>query len=173
MKLGIFIDNERKFKYDPYRHDYISFLKYFVKLTDSNGDDDREKDPNEVSVHAKVRQFGLNTIHELIDGGSKYFLNDTDIIKLISNDVINLIAKTSVSNEISLLRLSIQIFIDIVKAYRDYLKDQIQLFINNVLIAILESENFAYEYKEVVLQDGLLNLVENFSCKVKFILPID
>lgn len=173
MKLGIFIDNERKFKYDPYRHDYISFLKYFVKLTDSNGDDDREKDPNEVSVHAKVRQFGLNTIHELIDSGSKYFLNDTDIIKLISNDVINLIAKTSVSNEISLLRLSIQIFIDIVKAYRDYLKDQIQLFINNVLIAILESENFAYEYKEVVLQDGLLNLVENVEFFVEIYVNYD
>ena len=172
LKIGNTIDNEYKFENNLYRKDYIKIIKYLSKTSSME-----IKNSEAEQVHSKCRAFCLTFIKQMIEQGSNYFTNDFELIKVIEGDLIGSLVKNTLSSDIIVLKQSIKLFFVIIKRFREHLKEQIEIFINKVLIAILESENLTMEYKEVVLselldmKDDCLFFVEiyvNYDCDVNY-----
>ena len=78
----------------------------------------------------------------------------------------------TLSNDINILKLSLNLFLIIIKRFRQHLKEQIALFINRVLLVILESENLGFDHKVVVLE-VLFNLSLKCEYLVEFYINYD
>ena len=172
FKIGLTIDNEYKFDNNLYRKDYIKILKYLSKtssLEQSSGEAE--------IVRKQCREFCLKFMKQMIDQGYTYFTNDSEMITIIGVEIIGSLVKSTLFSDITVLTSSLDLFLVITKRFREHLKEQIEIFINKVMIAILESENLTMEYKEVVLNellkmaDDCLFLVEiyvNYDCDVNY-----
>ena len=69
--------------------------------------------------------------------------------------------------------LSLQVFVALMENFRDHLKSELEVFVTNIFLRILESENSPYEHKLRVLDvfhniiddpTGLLEIFINFDC---------
>lgn len=171
IKLASSIDADNKMYNSVYRKDFITTLFSLTKIS--------TKDAKEETVRIRNKEFCLSIIQEMINKGSIYFSNDTEIIHIIKENLIDSLFKNTLSNEINnnVFKISFSAFLIIIKKFRSHLKDQIEIFINKVLVSILESENLGYAYKEVVL-DGLIQLANdceflveiyvNFDCDINY-----
>ena len=156
-----------------FRSDYLNLLIYF-SLTSSLLSDDKN---NETEVNVDFRKFCLDAINEMILKGSKNFINDPDVIFIIKEFLKDSLLKNTLTNDIDIYKLSLQLFMSIIINFRGNLKEEIEIFFMKILIAILESENFIYVFKDAILEillkcaDDCSILVEiyvNYDCDVNY-----
>ena len=156
-----------------FRSDYLNLLIYF-SLTSSLL---LENKNNENEVNVDFRKFCLESINEMILKGSKTFFNDPDVIFIIKEFLKDSLLKNTLTNDIDIYKLSLQLFMTIIINFRGNLKEEIEIFFMKILITILESENFIYVFKDAILEillkcaDECSILVEiyvNYDCDVNY-----
>lgn len=141
---------------DNYREDYINTVKILSKLSIKE-----TKQQNSIEeINLRLRELCLELIQLLLVKGAKYFNQEIKLLQVIKESTIDSLVKNSMSNEMNIFKLSVNLFLTIISYYREYLKNEIEIFINKVLIAILESENLGFVYKEIIL-DALLKIADN------------
>jgi len=141
---------------DNYREDYINTVKILSKLSIK----ETKQQNNIEEINLRLRELCLELIQLLLVKGAKYFNQEVKLLQVIKESIIDSLVKNSMSNEMNIFKLSVNLFLTIISYYREYLKNEIEIFINKVLIAILESENLGYVYKEIIL-DALLKIADN------------
>ena len=141
------------------RSDFLNMLIY-LSTTSTLGSADEETTKTNSEVRILCRQFCLINVKEMIEKSNNYFQNDNDIIYIIRELFKDSLLKNALSNKIKIFQLSLEVFVSLIKQFRVHLKEQIEIFMTKVLIKILESEIFDYEYKKAIL-DVLIVLVEN------------
>jgi len=132
----------------------------YLSTTSTLGSADEETTKTNSEVRILCRQFCLINVKEMIEKSNNYFQNDNDIIYIIRELFKDSLLKNALSNKIKIFQLSLEVFVSLIKQFRVHLKEQIEIFMTKVLIKILESEIFDYEYKKAIL-DVLIVLVEN------------
>ena len=143
----------------------------YIFLSSNLGfDESTEENSNEIRLYC--REFCLNLIQEIIERGSKYFINDYDLIFILKEFLKDSLFKNSLSNDYNIFTTSLNLFITIIKNYRENLKDQIEIFFGKILTTILVSDVFGFEYKNAIL-DTLINLTENISFFVEIYVNYD
>jgi hypothetical protein len=141
---------------DNFREDYINTVKILSKLSIK----ETKQQTNIEEINLRLRELCLELIQLLLVKGAKYFNQEIKLLQVIKESTIDSLVKNSMSNEMNIFKLSVNLFLTIISFYREYLKNEIEIFINKVLIAILESENLGFVYKEIIL-DALLKIADN------------
>ena len=95
-----------------------------------------------------------------------------DIIYIIRELFKDSLLKNALSNKIKIFQLSLEVFVSLIKHFRMHLKEQIEIFLTKVLIKILESEIFDYEYKKAIL-DVLMTLADDAQFIVEIYVNYD
>ena len=161
INTGINCDIEfQKCLYNLYpRSDFLNMLIY-LSTTSTLGSADEETTKTNSEVRILCRQFCLINVKEMLEKSNNYFQNDNDIIYIVRELFKDSLLKNALSNKIKIFQLSLEVFVSLIKHFRVHLKEQIEIFMTKVLIKILESEIFDYEYKKAIL-DVLMVLVED------------
>jgi len=141
---------------DNYREDYINTVKILSKLSIK----ETKQQNNIEEINLRLRELCLELIQLLLVKGAKYFNQEIKLLQVIKESTIDSLVKNSMSNEMNIFKLSVNLFLTVIFYYREYLKNEIEIFINKVLIIILESENLGFVYKEIIL-DALLKIADN------------
>ena len=173
MNTGINCDIEfQKCLYNLYpRSDFLNMLIYLsTTSTLGSADEDTTKTNSEVKI--LCRQFCLLNVKEMIEKSNNFFQNDNDIIYIVRELFKDSLLKNALSNKIKIFQLSLEVFVSLIKHFRVHLKEQIEIFMTKVLIKILESEIFDYEYKKAIL-DVLMILVEDAEFIVEIYVNYD
>ncbi len=133
---------------------------------------------NDSEVNSSCRYFCLKIIRKMLEKGSKYFINDNDVIYIIKQFVKDSLLQNTLSNDIYIFKSSLKLFLTIFKYYREHLKDQIEIFFNKILIQILESENIGFQHKNAILEtlliladdcNFLVEIYVNYDCDINSI----
>jgi len=168
LKLNKLIDIDVTVDSANCKDDYINALKILSKLSIRE-----PKQQNYIEqINLKLREFCLELIQSLIQKGAKFFLTDMKLIQVIKESTIDSLIKNTLSNEMNIFKLSLNLFLTIISNYREHLKEEIEIFINRVLITILESENLGFSYKEIIL-DCMMRLAENCNFLVEIYINYD
>jgi len=141
---------------DNYREDYINTVKILSKLSIK----ETKQQNNIEEINLRLRELCLELIQLLLVKGAKYFNQEIKLLQVIKESTIDSLVKNSMSNEMNIFKLSVNLFLTIISYYREYLKNEMEIFINRVLIQFLESENLGFVYKEIIL-DALLKIADN------------
>ena len=153
------------------RSDFLNMLIY-LSTTSTLGSADEETTKTNSEVRILCRQFCLINVKEMIEKSKNYFQNDNDIIYIIRELFKDSLLKNALSNKIKIFQLSLEVFVSLIKHFRMHLKEQIEIFMTKVLIKILESEIFDFEYKKAIL-DVLMVLVEDAEFIVEIYVNYD
>ena len=153
------------------RSDFLNMLIY-LSTTSTLGSADEETTKTNSEVRILCRQFCLINVKEMIEKSNNYFQNDNDIIYIVRELFKDSLLKNALSNKIKIFQLSLEVFVSLIKHFRVHLKEQIEIFMTKVLIKILESEIFDYEYKKAIL-DVLMVLVEDAEFIVEIYVNYD
>ena len=153
------------------RSDFLNMLIY-LSTTSTLGSANEETAKTDSEVRILCRQFCLINVKEMIEKSNNYFQNDNDIIYIIRELFKDSLLKNALSNKIKIFQLSLEVFVSLIRQFRVHLKEQIEIFMTKVLIKILESEIFDYEYKKAIL-DVLMVLVEDAEFIVEIYVNYD
>ena len=122
------------------------------------------------NIKAKLISFGI--IKKILQNyGEKYLKNKLEFIQLIQDDLTEGIFKNCVSENVDVFEESINLIFIIWQIFREYLKVQISICNETVLLRILASENSSYIQKKIVLEcfskQTLIYFIElyaNYDC---------
>ena len=172
INTGINCDIEfQKCLYNLYpRSDFLNMLIY-LSTTSTLGSADEETTKTNSEVRILCRQFCLINVKEMLEKSNNYFQNDNDIIYIVRELFKDSLLKNALSNKIKIFQF-LEVFVSLIKHFRVHLKEQIEIFMTKVLIKILESEIFDYEYKKAIL-DVLMVLVEDAEFIVEIYVNYD
>lgn len=123
----------------------------------------------------QAREFALSQIEFILDPTAKFLTSTHSIIQIIKEKLIDSLVYNTFANE-ELFKTSVKLFLLILRNFREHLKDQIEIIFNRVMMSILESENYSFLYKDIIL-DVLLNLASdnffigvyiNYDCDINY-----
>ena len=152
------------------RSDFLNMLIYLSTTSKLGSDEETSKTNTEVKF--LCRQFCLINIKEMIEKSNNYFQNDNDIIFIIRELFKTSLLKNALSNNIKIFKLTLEVFVNVIKCFRGHLKEQIEIFMTKVLIKFLESEIFDFEFKRAIL-DSLLLLTDDVEFLVEIYVNFD
>jgi hypothetical protein len=151
-----------------FKEDFINTVKILSKLSIKES----KQQSNVEEINLRLRELCLELIQLLLIKGAKFFQKDTKLLQVIKECTIDSLVKNTMSNEMNIFKLSVSLFLSIISYYRENIKIEMEIFINKVLIAILESENLGFIYKEIIL-DALLKIADNGYFLVEIYLNYD
>lgn len=111
--------------------------------------------------------LGLELILAVVEKPGTTFLNRREFIDVIKDTLCDGLLKYSVSNEKTIFALSLSIFYCLFLHFREHLKQEIVVFIEQIFLKILDSGNSNYHHKYLIL-----NVFDKLSQNTKHLLEI-
>lgn len=110
---------------------------------------------NVESINQRGKILSLEMLHYIIDRPGVVITNLKEIVLIIKDDIMGSIVRNCLSEEVNLqlFQLSISLFFKIWSTFRQSIKLQISIFIEKVLLRILNSENSSYSLKLIVMDE--------------------
>ena len=111
-------------------------------------------------------------MHILTHCGSAFRTGEKFIYASKSYLCVSILGNCTSQNPV-ITSLSLQVFVALMESFKDHLKSELEVFVSNIFLRILESENSPHEHKRRVLDvfDSIINdptaLVEifiNYDC---------
>ena len=106
------------------------------------------------------------------------FQNDSRIIGVVKEFLCISLLGNCTSNIAQVTSLSLQIFVVLLRVFKDHLRNEVEVFITGIFLRILESENCTYEHKLRVLEvfhiicndsSTLVEIFINYDCDMEAI----
>ena len=120
----------------------------------------------------KVKKLSLEIIISIIENNNYLLSNNKQFIQVIRDNLSEGLFKNCLSEYMDIFQLSVNVFFLLWKYFREYLKNQIGIFNQNVFLKILESENSYYQQKKIVLENFskqesiyFIELYANYDCE--------
>ena len=152
---------------DNFMYDCPLMLKYFSQILSN-----KIYVSNKTDEVKKQKIFALEILSFIFHNYSKYIFNQKRFIKVIKENLMEGLFKTCLSNQFEIYSLSVKLFFIIFKHFKEYLKPQINYFIENVFLKILNN-NSAFLLKKVILQNlyevnyiFFIELYANYDCEL-------
>ena len=122
-------------------------LKYFSQILSN-----KISITSNISENVKQKIYSLEIISFIFENYSKHIYNQKRFIKVIKENLIEGLFKSCLSNEEEIYSQSVRLFFMVFKYFKEYLKPQINYFIENVFLKILNN-NSSFLYKKVILEN--------------------
>mmetsp|Transcript_53139 Transcript_53139/g.95363 ORF Transcript_53139/g.95363 Transcript_53139/m.95363 type:complete len:1752 (+) Transcript_53139:149-5404(+) len=155
---------------NPYHEDAILVFNYLCQLS--------MKDVAQTQGETRAvrsKRIALELIHGMVQNCGPVFKSSTQFVELLKNLLCDSLIKNSVSPIPKIFGLSLQIFVVLMANFKEHLRNEIGVFIEQIFLRILESGNSAFPHKLKVLQvfeklcndaTTALELFLNFDCDV-------
>ena len=101
-------------------------------------------------MRAKV--LSLEQIFAVIENPGHNLSSRKEFIDIIKNNLCESLLANSVSSDKIVFELSLSIFVALLNNFKEHLKTEIGLFLEQVFLKILNSENASYHHKILVLE---------------------
>ena len=95
----------------------------------------------------------------IMENAGPTFLTREEFRTVIKDHLCDSILKSSVSTEKPVFAFSLGIFVALVTNFRDILKGEIAVFIENIFLKMLESNNSSFNHRLLALQVFLLKVL--------------
>lgn len=105
---------------------------------------------NPYSMRSKI--LGLELILSIVEKPGVIFLTRKEFIDIIRDTLCDALIKHSVSTEKSIFALSLSIFYALFIHFREHLKNEIAVFIEEIFLKVLDSGNSSYHHKYLILK---------------------
>lgn len=159
LKKLLHNDKQNELKEVMFKQEYI---KVFERLSQKCFSQDSEKE----------KLFYLEFLLDMVKNPSNALKRDAMFIIFIKKNVLPHLTITTLHNELSVLKTSLIIFLNLVFNFRKYLRVEIGIYIKDVFLEILESVNSKYVFKYYVLQ-VLTTLIEEKNLPFELFLNYD
>ena len=119
--------------------------------------------------------MGLELILNVVEKPGNAFLTHPQFIKIIRTSLCDGLLKHCVSNEKTVFALSISIFYALFVHFREHLKAQILVLIEEIFLKVLNSGNSSYNHKYLILRvfdkiakntKHLIEIFVNYDCSL-------
>ena len=129
---------------------------------------------NTFTMSSKI--LGLELILSVVQNPGPSFLSRKDFTDIIRETLCDGLIKHSVSNEKSIFALSTSIFYALFVHFREHLKSEIIVFIEQIFLKILDSGNSNYHHKYLIMKvferiasntKHLLEIFVNYDCDME------
>lgn len=121
----------------------------------------------------KTKLIGLELIHTVLSQPKQALLTRREFIDVIKNVLCDGLLRYSVSTELVIFQLVIDIFYCLFLNFRQHLKQIIRVFIETIFLKLLDSSNSSYNHKNHILwvfdkisqnTSMLLEIFVNYDC---------
>lgn len=149
---------------------YLLF-RALCKLSNKSFTDDPSQGVDPIALQSKV--LSLELLLSILEHAGPSFKSSDKFIYLVRSYLCVSLLKNATSSNTQIVGLSLRIFVAMIAHFKDYLKAEIEVFISNIFLRILESENSSFEHKMLVLevffnlcQDpvALVEIFMNYDC---------
>jgi len=139
-------------------------------LVDGSGSDRHTPDP--VALRSKV--LSLDLVLGILNVCGPGFVASKDFVYAIRSYLVPSLIKNCVSNNTSVVGLSLRIFTILQAKFPNQLKAEIELVICNILLPVLESSNTPHDHRVMVLEvvfemcknvEVLVSVFLNYDCE--------
>ena len=146
---------------------------YLRKLTSQFSNTLSDRDSSATSLKSKT--LTLELIVNIMENAGPTFLTREEFRAVIKDNLCDSILKSSVSTEKPVFAFSLGIFVALVTNFRDILKAEIAVFIENIFLKMLESNNSSFNHRLLALQvfykmtlraRTMLEFYVNYDCKM-------
>ena len=120
---------------------------------------------NTFTMRSKI--LGLELILAVVERPGTTFLNSKEFVSIIKDTLCDGLLKYCVSNEKTIFSLSLSIFYCLFLHFREHLKQEIMVFLEQIFLRILDSGNSIYHHKYLIL-----NVFDKLSQNTKHLLEI-
>jgi len=135
------------------------------------------KDPanNLDSTALKSKTLSLELLVSIMQNPGPMFLSKPEFKDIVKDHLCDSILKNSVSTDKPVFSYSLGIFISLVKNFRDVLRAEIAVFIEDIFLRMLESGNSSFNHRLLALQvfnkicseeKSLLEFYVNYDCNM-------
>ena len=128
-----------------YFYDSINIFKSLCKLINTSISSSNE------TFNTKSKLLSLELVLLIFDKPGFYFLSNPEFIRIVKEELMEGLLKNCVSDDINLFTISLTVFNKLWMHFREFLKQQISVFIEKVFLKILDSGNSSYQHKWYVL----------------------
>ena len=146
--------------------DCPEMLKYFSSILSNK----ILKNKSEI-ISQKI--YALEIISYILNNYGKYIYNQNRFIKVVKEYLIEALFKACLSNEVEIYTSSIRLFFEIWIFFKENLKREINYFIENVFLKILNSNASSFLIKKVILENFskrnyifFIELYANYDCEL-------
>ena len=112
------------------------------------GDPNLPADP--VALQSKV--LSLELLLSILEHTGPTFRSSEKFVYLVRNHLCTSLLKNATSSNTAIVGLSLRIFIAMTAHFKDSLKAELEVFVSNIFLKLLESENSSFEHKMLVLE---------------------
>jgi brefeldin A-inhibited guanine nucleotide-exchange protein len=128
--------------------------------------------PSDDSIELRSKLLSLQLLYTIILKSGPGFRSGEKFIWAIRQYLCLSLLKNGVSTIPSILQLSLDIFVTLIKFFKEHLKSEIGVFFSNILLRILESSNSSGQQKQLTIQ-ALQTLVAEPQLMVDLFLNYD
>ena len=135
----------------------------------SEGDTLQLLDP--IALQSKI--LSLELILSILDNSGLTFRSNEKFLFLFRQYLCVSLLKNATSSNNQIVSMSLRIFVSMMNNFKDHLKAEMEIFISNIFLKILESENTTFDHKMSVLQVlyslaqdpiALVEIFVNYDC---------
>lgn len=123
----------------------------------------------------RTKIIGLELILTVLSAPKQALLEKKEFIDVIKNTLCDGLLRYSVSQELVIFQLVIEIFYCLFLHFRKHLKQIIRVFIETIFLKLLDSGNSSYQHKNAILavfdkisrnSGMLLEIFVNYDCDI-------
>jgi brefeldin A-inhibited guanine nucleotide-exchange protein len=132
--------------------------------------------PSDDSIELRSKLLSLQLLYAIILKSGSGFRSGEKFIWAIRQYLCLSLLKNGVSTIPSILQLSLDIFVTLIKFFKEHLKSEIGVFFSNILLRILESSNSSGQQKQLTIQalkalvaepQLMVDLFLNYDCDLE------
>ena len=151
-----------------YVRDCPNILKFFSQVLSNKINISSNK-----SVIISQRLFSLEILSYIFDNYGTNIHQQFGIIKVVKENLIEGLFKGSLSSEVEIYTLSIKLFFEVLGLFKENLKREINIFIENAFLKILNSNTSSFLLKKTILENFskkdylfFIELYANYDCEL-------
>ena len=151
-----------------YVRDCPKLVKFFAQILSNKINISSNK-----SIITSQRIFSLEILSFIFDNYGKYIYSQYGFIKVVKENLIEGLFKACLSNEVEIYTSSIQLFFEVSEFFKENLKREINYFIENAFLKILNSNTSSFSLKKAILENFskkeyifFIELYANYDCEL-------
>ena len=153
-----------------YHKDSFLLFRALCKLSMKSLQDESGNQTDPIALQNKVLSLEL-ILHILQHCGPAFRTGEKFIHATKSYLCVSLLGNCT-SQVAQVTTLSLQVFVALMDSFRDHLKSELEVFVTNIFLRILESENSSYEHK-IRVMDVLQSIINDPSALVEIFINYD
>ena len=135
-----------------------------------------EAPPSEESIELRSKLLSLQMLNTIVQNSGDKFRSGEKFIWAIRQYLCLSLLKNGVSPNPAILQLSLDIFVTLIRYFKNHLKSEIGVFFSNILLRILESSNSSGQQKLLTVQSLrvlvrepqlIVDLFLNYDCDLE------